>query len=48
MEKSYIVIVTKEEFTIDLWHKRLGHITERGLKFLVEQKLLLGIKRYKI
>ena len=44
VEKSDIVGVAKEEPTSDLWHKILGHMTERGLKFLAKQKLLPGIK----
>ena len=44
MEKSDIVAVAKEESTSDLWHKRLGHMTERGLKITVEKNLLPRIK----
>jgi hypothetical protein len=44
LQKSDIVVVTKEEPTTYLWHKRLGHMTERGLKILVEKKLFPGIK----
>ena len=44
MEKSNIVGVAKEESTSELWHKRLGHMTGRGLKILAQKKLLHGIK----
>ena len=44
VEKLDIVVVAKEESTIDLWHKRLEHMIERGFKILVEQKLFPRIK----
>jgi len=44
LQKLDIVVVTKEEPTTNLWHKRLEHMTKRGLKFLVEKKLLHRIK----
>ena len=44
MEKSDIVGLAKEESTSDLWHKRIGHVTEIWLKIVVEQNLLPGIK----
>lgn len=43
MQKSDIVIVAEEPAT-DSWHKRLGHVTERGLKILAEKNLLPVIK----
>ncbi|XP_073120290.1 uncharacterized mitochondrial protein AtMg00300-like [Henckelia pumila] len=28
-----------------LWHRKLGHMSERGMKILSERKLLLGLKK---
>ena len=28
-----------------MWHRKLGHMSERGLKILAEQKLLPGLKK---
>eukprot|EP00253_Pinus_taeda_P033691 PITA_33691 len=33
---------------IHLWHQRLGHMSERGLKILVDRKLLLNLKSRKL
>jgi len=38
--KLDLAAVTKEENSADLWHKRLGHMSEKGLKILVDKKLL--------
>ena len=44
VEKLDIVCFAKEESTTYLWHKRLGHMIERGFKILGGQKLFPGIK----
>ena len=33
-----------EEKTM-MWHKKLGHMSEKGLKILSDQKLLVGLQR---
>ena len=48
VEKSDIVSVAKEDSTSDLWHRILGHMTERGLKILAETEILPRIKGTKI
>ena len=47
IEKSNVV-VAKEEISADLWHKRLGHMSEKGLKILVGKSLLPGLKSYNL
>jgi hypothetical protein len=44
LHKLDTVVVTKEDPTTYLWHKRLGNMNKRGLKILSEQKFLPGIK----
>ena len=34
-EISNVVVVAKEGTSVDLWHKQLGHVSEKGLKILV-------------
>ena len=46
--KSYLVVVTKEGNSTDPWHKRLGHMGEKGLKILVGKNLLASLKSYKL
>ena len=46
--KSNVVVIAKEEASLDLWHKRLGHMSEKGLKILVGKNLLLGLKYYEL
>ena len=46
--KSDLSAVTKEGNSADLWHKRLGHMSEKGLKILVGKNLLLGLKSYNL
>ena len=46
--KLDLVVVTKEGNSADLWHKCLGHISEKGLKILVGKNLLLGLKSYNL
>ena len=43
-----MAIVAKGGNSIDLWHKRLGHMSERGLKILVGKNLLLGLKSHEL
>ncbi|KAE8695414.1 General regulatory factor 9, MU isoform 1 [Hibiscus syriacus] len=38
--------VESSDYTM-LWHQKLGHISEQGMKVLVEQKLLLGLIKKK-
>jgi hypothetical protein len=38
-KEDIVATTTKEDPTTNLWHKILGHLTERGLKILAEQKL---------
>jgi hypothetical protein len=44
-KKDIVSTSTKEDPTTNLWHTILGHLTERGLKILPEQKHFPGIKR---
>jgi transposase InsO family protein len=46
--KSDLAAVTKEGNSADLWHKRLGHMSEKGLKILVGKNLLPGLKSYNL
>ena len=46
--KSDLVVVTKEENSTDLWHKRLGHMREKGLKILVGKILLPSLRSYNL
>ena len=46
--KSYLVVVTKEGNSADLWHKHLGHMSKKGLKILVGKNLLPGLKSYNL
>jgi len=41
LQKSNIDVIGKEEPTTYLWHKRLGHMTERGIKIQVLRKTIL-------
>ena len=36
--------VMEKEVPIELWHKRLGHMSEKGLQRLARQDLLPGMK----
>ena len=37
IEKLDLAAITKEGNSVDLWHKHLGHMSEKGLKtFLVK------------
>jgi hypothetical protein len=44
-KENILAIATKEDPTTNLSHKILGHLTQRGLKILAEQKLFPRIKR---
>jgi len=46
--KSDLATVTKEGNSTDLWHKHLGHMSEKGLKILVGKNLLPGLKSYNL
>ena len=46
--KSYLAVVTKEGNSADLWHKHLGHMSEKGLKILVGKNLFPGLKSYNL
>lgn len=46
--KLDLAVVTNEGNSADLWHKRLGHISEKGLKILVGKNLLPGLKSYNL
>ena len=46
--KSDLAAVTKEGNSADLWHKRLGHMSEKGLKILVGNNLLPRFKSYNL
>uniref|UniRef100_A0A2N9GLP2 Gag-Pol polyprotein n=1 Tax=Fagus sylvatica TaxID=28930 RepID=A0A2N9GLP2_FAGSY len=43
-EASTALASSAEELTM-MWHRKLGHMSERGLKILAEQKLLPGLKK---
>ena len=36
----------QKEARIDLWHKRLGHISEKGLHTLARKQFLPNLQRY--
>ena len=40
--------IEKEGNSTNLWHKRLGHMSERGLKILVGKNLLPGLKSHEL
>ena len=46
-EKSNVALA-KEEISLDLWHKCLGHMSEKGLKILAGKSLLPGLKSYNL
>jgi hypothetical protein len=41
MEDALVVVGSQEE-TTSIWHRRLGHMSERGLKVLAERNLIPG------
>ena len=45
---SNVVALEKEGNSSDLWHKSLGHMSERGLKIIVGKNLLLGLKSHEL
>jgi len=47
-KKSYVVVVAREEISTYLWHKNLGHMSEKGLKIIVDKNQLVGLKSYNI
>jgi hypothetical protein len=38
------VNVVENKTSIELWHKRLGHMTEKGLQVLAKKQILPNIK----
>ena len=46
--KSNVVVVPNEEMSPNLWHKRLGHMSEKGLKILIIKNLIPGLKSYEL
>ena len=46
--KSNVVVVAKEETSPYLWHKRFGHMSEKGLKILVGKNLLPSLRSYEL
>ena len=46
--KLNVVVVSKEETSPYLWHKRLGRMNEKGLKILVGKNLLPSLKYYEL
>ena len=38
----------KEGSSPDLWHKRLGHMSEKGLKILLDKNLFPGLKSFEL
>ena len=42
VEQGEQIIV--EDFDTTLWHNRLGHMSEKGMKLLHSKKVLLGLK----
>ncbi|CAI0404237.1 unnamed protein product, partial [Linum tenue] len=36
--------VAEKDSSIELWHKRLGHLSEKGLQILSKKQLLPGAK----
>ena len=39
-----VVNTLENDSSTDLWHRRLGHMSEKGLQFLSKKELLAGIK----
>ena len=46
--KSDLPAVTKEGNSTNLWHKCLGHMSEKGLKIFVGKNLFPGLKSYNL
>jgi len=47
-EADASVAAASQEETTMMWHQRLGHMLERGLKVLAEHNLLHGLKTVKL
>ncbi|KAL8162558.1 hypothetical protein V2J09_014047 [Rumex salicifolius] len=45
---SDCIVVVRENGDADLWHCRLGHMSEKGMKVLCSKDLLPGLKSAKI
>jgi hypothetical protein len=39
-----IINAMDDEFSIELWHKRLAHMNEKGLTILAKKNFLFGMK----
>lgn len=48
IKKSNVVAIAKEEISTNVWHKRLGHMREKGLKTLDGKSFLPGLKSYNL
>lgn len=48
IERSDTTAVAKEGISVDLWHRHLGHMSEKGLKILMGKDLLPGLKSYNL
>ena len=48
IEKSNVVDVAKQETSPDLWHKSLGHMSEKEIQIIVGKNLLPGLKSYEL
>ena len=42
--EAFIALASFAEQSTMMWHHKHGHMSERGLKILAEQKLLLGLE----
>ena len=42
------VVAVKEGNPKNLWHKRLGHISKKGLKILIGKNMIPGLKSYEL
>ena len=46
--KIDLVFVIREGNSVDMWHKCLGHMREKGLKILVGKNLLPSLRSYNL
>ena len=44
LQEADACVASNEEELVLMWHFKLGHISEQGLKILFKRKLLLGLK----
>eukprot|EP00253_Pinus_taeda_P015667 PITA_15667 len=45
---DHVSVSEHDSISIHLWHQRLGHMSERGLKILADQKLLPNLRSRKL